>query len=153
MRRNKPTLLFVSRYNEFRGPQSTAVPNSLIQVQDSARLFGKSGVTRKDPAAMTPRLQSVSTQPPPQCCTANFGGDALSDHLAPDIRHRKSRERQAQTVRKFTGQSLYLDYDAGGKSGPTARRAVVLQGLAAFPGETVSSICLRFAEGYRGVRQ
>ena len=68
-----------------------------------------------DPTGMTPWLQCVSTQPPPQCCATHFGRDALRDHLAPDISHRKARQRQAQTVRKFTGQRLYLNYDVGGE--------------------------------------
>jgi hypothetical protein len=143
----------VGRYDEFRESQFPAVPNSLIQVQHSACFFSKLRVTRKDPTAMPPWLECVSTQPPPQCCATDFGSDALRDHLAPNISRRKSRQRQAQTVWKFTSQSFYLDYDAGGKSGPTARRAVVLQGLVASPGKTVSSIYSQFAEGYRDVRQ
>ena len=147
------TGFLVGGNDEFSRSQFLAVPNPLIQVQDSPCLFGELRVTRENPTAVTPWLQCVSTQPAPQCCATHFGNDSLCNHFSPDVGHRESRQRQTQAVRKFTCQSLHLDHDAGGKSGLNARRAAVPQGPPASRGRIAFAICSRSAEEYRGVMQ
>ena len=144
---------FVCGNDEFSQSQFLALPNPSIEIQDPPGLFGKLRVARENPTAVTPWPQCIGTQPAPQCCATHIGNDTLGNHFSPNVSDRESRQRQTETIRKFTGQGLYLDYDAGGESGPTARRAAVPQDLAASPGRIAFATCLRFVEEYRGVMQ
>jgi hypothetical protein len=46
--------------------------------------------------------------------------DALGGHLLPNIGEGHSGERQPKTMRKLTGEGLYLHDNAGGKERGTA---------------------------------
>ena len=56
---------FVSTDNELIFFERFAVPNPLIEVQNSSGLGDKIWVSRENPAAMLPRLDCVLMQPPP----------------------------------------------------------------------------------------
>ena len=144
---------FVCGNDEFSQSQFSALPNPTIEIQNPPGLFGELRVARENPTAVTPWSQCIGTQPAPQGCATHIGNDDLGNHFSPNVSDRESRQRQTQTVWKFTRQGLYLDYDAGGKSGPIARRGAVPQGLAASPGRIAFATCLRFVEEYRGVMQ
>jgi hypothetical protein len=58
-----------------------------------------------------------------------------------DFRDGEPCKRQTQAVGEFTGQSLDLDDDIGGKSGPAARRGVVPRDRAAAPGRNACATC------------
>src|SRR5207247_3651234 len=60
------TRFLVGRDDEFIGAQRNTLPSLGIQVQDTAGSLRKLRVTRKDPAAMSPGLQRIRTQPPPE---------------------------------------------------------------------------------------
>jgi len=62
-------------------------------------------------------------------------------HLLLDIGEGESRERGSQTMRKLTGEGLYLHDDAGGKRGRDARPEVAPPGRADAPRRIVCAIC------------
>jgi hypothetical protein len=62
-----------------------------------------------------PRTKGIGIQPTPQGSAVDLSHQALRHHLRLDIGDGESRERESQTMRKFTGEGLYLNDDAGGK--------------------------------------
>ena len=71
---------------------------------------------------MLPWAKSVGAEPTPQSCAADFRHEALRNHLLPDLLDGEAGQRQSEAVGEFAGQRLNLDDEAGGKSGPYARR-------------------------------
>jgi hypothetical protein len=110
------------------GAQGSAVPVPLIQVQNPTGLGGEVGITREDPAAMTPWAKSIAAQPPPQSRSADLRDQSFGDHLTLDFSEGESRKRQPEPMRELTDQGLYVDDDAGGKSGLEPRLVVALRG-------------------------
>ena len=98
-------------------------------------------VAWEDPTAMSPRAERIGTEPAPQGRSANLSYQPLCDHLAPNLAKRESRERQLQAMWKFSGQSLNLDDDAGGKRGRDARPEVATPGQEAARGRIACATC------------
>ena len=88
------------------------------------------GIARKDPAAMTPGLQRIGTQPAPERDAADLRHDPPAEDFAPQFRNRETCQRDVQSTRQFTGEPLNVDDDAGGKSGLPARLEAPPQGQA-----------------------
>ena len=113
--------LLVSRQNEFVRAERPAAPETLVKVENRSSLLNKLGITGEDPTAMAPGTYRIAAQPSPESTAADLGDDTLSKYFGSDVGDRKTRQRQAKPRWQFTGESLYLDDYAGGKSGQAAR--------------------------------
>jgi len=71
MTRLNPSLL-VGREHKIFGTQRLSLPEALVEIEDRSGLFHKQWITRKDPASMPPRTDSVLTEPAPN------GGSEIS---------------------------------------------------------------------------
>ena len=69
--RLNPSLL-VGGEHKILGTKRLSLPETLVEIEDRTGLFYKQGVTRKDPASMPPRTDSVLTEPAPN------GGSEIS---------------------------------------------------------------------------
>src|ERR1700730_9358212 len=70
------------------------------------------------------QTKGIGIQPSPPGSAADLSPQALRHHHLLDIGDGESRERESQTMRKFTGEGLYLNDDAGGKRVRDARHEV-----------------------------
>ena len=82
--------LLVGRDHEVISAQWRALPNAFIEIEDGTGIGRKVGVTRKDPAPMLPRAESVGAEPTPQRSAADFRDEALSNHVLPDLFDREA---------------------------------------------------------------
>src|SRR5712692_5244284 len=121
----------------FRG----CLPNAIIQIEDAPSLGREIWVAWEDPTAMSPRAERIGAEPAPQGCTANLSYQPLGDHFAPNLGKRKSRQRQLQAMREFTGEGLNLDDDAGGKRGRDARPEVATPSQEVARGRIACATC------------
>jgi hypothetical protein len=96
---------------------------------------------------MLPRSKGIGIQPAPDGSAADLSHQALGHNLLLDIGDGESRERESQTMRKLTGEGLYLNDDAGGKKGRAARPEVAPRGQAGAPRQIVCATCSRSAGG------
>jgi hypothetical protein len=90
---------------------------------------------------MSPRAERIGAEPAPQGGPANFRYQPLGDHFAPNLGKRKSRQRQLQAMRQFTGECLNLDDDAGGKSRRVGRPEAAPRGREAARGQIACATC------------
>ena len=79
---------------------------------------------------MLPRSHSITAEPAPQSGAADLCDQALRNHMLPDLLDREPGQRKPEAVRKFAGQCLNLNDEAGGKSGLYARLEAAPQGRA-----------------------
>jgi hypothetical protein len=76
-----------------------------------------------------PRTKGIRIRPAPQGSATDLSHQALRHHFLLDIGDGESRERESQTMRKFTSEGFYLNDDAGGeKSGQPAPRLFLKTG-------------------------
>jgi len=122
--------LFIGRYHKLVSTQWNAFPNTKVQVENRASLGGKIGVSRKYPASMLPRAKSVAAEPAPQGRSTDLCHETLSHHVLADFLNGKAGQGKSEAVWEFTGKSLNLDDETGGKSGPYARRGAAPRGQA-----------------------
>ena len=108
--------------------QRSALPNALVQIEEGAGLGSKVGITREDPTPMLPRAERITAEPSPQSGATNLGNETLRNHVLADLRDREPGQGKAEAMRKLTSESLNLNDEAGGKSGPGARPEVAPQG-------------------------
>jgi hypothetical protein len=94
---------------------------------------------------MLPRPKGVCIQPAPQGSAADLSHQALRHYLLLDIGDGESRERESQTMRKLTGEGLYLNDDAGRKRGRDGRTEVAPPGRADASRQIVCATCSRSA--------
>lgn len=66
----------IRRDHELIVVQPSALPASLIKVQDAASFHGKVRVAREDPSSMLPRTNGVLVQPSPNRATADLSDEA-----------------------------------------------------------------------------
>lgn len=117
LRRRACTLVFSSAEKDKVGrEQSGSLPQAVIEVQDASRFDCEIWVAGKDPTAMLPRPKGIGIQPGPQGSAADLSHQALRHYLLLDIGDGESREWESQTMRKLTGEGLYLNDDAGGEN-------------------------------------
>jgi hypothetical protein len=133
--------LFVGGKDKVGREERASLPAAFIEVQDASRLGCEIWVAGEDPTAVLPRTKGIGIQPPPQGSAADLSHQALRHHLLPDIGDGESRERESQTMRKLTGEGLYLNHDAGGKTGRDARPEVARPGRADAPKQIVCATC------------
>ncbi len=141
----------IGREDEVTAAKRQAFPAPLVEVEHSARLGAELGIAGKDPASVPPWTERVAAEPAPKRRAADLGNDSLGDDLALNLAERETRQRKAESMRKLAGERLNFDDDAGGKSAPARRLAVVPRD----PGNPVRrSACATYSRSvaaYRGV--
>ena len=133
--------LFVGRHHPVVRAQWSTFPGAMVQIKNRTGLGVKIGITRKDPASMLPRAKSVATEPAPQCRSTDLCDETLSNHVLADFLKGKAGQGKSEAVREFTGKSLNLDDETGGKSGPYARREAAPRDQACEREKIVSATC------------
>lgn len=113
--------------------QRLAFPNAFVEIEDASGLFGKGGITGKNPASETPGTERVAAQPTPQRGATDFRHEAFGQHFAVNLGQREARQRETSARGKLAGQGFNLDDHAGGKSGRAARPEVPPQGPSSAP--------------------
>jgi len=141
LRRGLNAAFFVRGDDEFTGREWASLPDTIIEIEDAPGLGREVGIAWEDPTAISLRTESIGAKPAPQSRPADLRYQALSDHFAPNLRKRKSRQWQLQAMGKFTSKSLNLDDDAGGKTGRVARREAAPRGRDAARGQSACAIC------------
>ena len=120
--------LFVSREDIFVALEGLAIPAARIQIQYSASLDGKGGITWKDPATVTPGTNGVLMEPAPDGAARDAGNQTGITNLAGYVRSVPVGDRDAMSGRQFASQSLNLNHqfwgekpggDPGGSALPT----------------------------------
>jgi hypothetical protein len=61
------------------------IPNTMVEIQDFGCLFGKVGISGKNPTPITPGLDGVSTQPAPDCGSTYRSGNTTLNSFSSDI--------------------------------------------------------------------
>jgi hypothetical protein len=135
------TAFFVRRDDELTRIWRASLANAIIQVEDAPGLGREIRVAWEDPTAMPPGAERIGAEPAPQGGTANLRYQPLGDHFTPNPGKRKSRQRQLQVMWEFTGESLNLDDDAGGKSGRVGRPEVAPRGRETARGQIAYATC------------
>ena len=133
--------LFVCGNAVVIGAQWRALPNAFVKIKDGSGLVGKVRIARKDPASMLPRSQRITAEPAPQSGAADLCDQALRNHMLPNFLDREPGQGKAERVRKFAGQSLNLNDEAGGKSGLYARPEAEPPGQAVETRQIACAIC------------
>ena len=90
---------------------------------------------------MLPGAKSIAAEPAPQGGAADLGDQTLRNHMLTDLLDRETGQRESEAVRKFAGQRLNLNDEAGGKSGPYARLEAAPQDRGGGPERTASATC------------
>ena len=120
--------LFVSGDDKFVTAERLAIPAARIQIQYSPGLGGKGRVTRKDPAAVTPRTNRVLMEPPPDGAARDTGNQTGMANLSGDVGGVPTGNGDAMSGGQFASQGLNLNYqfwgekpggDRGGSALPT----------------------------------
>jgi hypothetical protein len=99
------TGLLVRRDHEVIGAQWSALPNALVKVQDGTGVGRKVGITREDPASMSPRAESVGAQPTPQGGAADFR-ETLRNHVLPDLLEGEGVTKEVRGGGEFAGAPI-----------------------------------------------
>jgi hypothetical protein len=84
--------LLIRGYDEFIILQRLIFPATGIQVQQPARLFGKLGITRENPAAVIPGTDGILVQPPPDRTAADGRNQASLTDLTGEIAGAPARQ-------------------------------------------------------------
>ena len=98
--------LFVRTENELIGPEFTAFPEALVEIQKSAGFLFEVWVARKDPAAVLPRTDGVLVKPAPYCGVAERSRQTRVPHMRSEFGYTPTRKRQACDRGKLTGNGL-----------------------------------------------
>ena len=132
---------FIGRNDVVIGAERSALPNAFVQIEDWAGFVSKVGIARKDPASMLPGAKGIAAEPAPQSGAADLCDQALRNHMLPNFLDREPRQGKAEGMRKFAGQCLNLNDEAGGKSGLYARLEAAPQGPAVEQERIVYATC------------
>ena len=135
------TGLFVCADDVIIGTQWSALPDTLVKIEDGSGFCGKVRITGKDPASMFPGTKGIAAEPAPQSSTADLSDQALGNNVLADFLHREPRQGEAEGVRKLAGKCLNLNDETGGKSGPYARLEAAPQGHAIGQRRIAYAIC------------
>jgi hypothetical protein len=133
--------LFIGGEHVIPGSQGLSLPEALLEIEDRASFFHEQRIARKNPGSIAPRTDGIFAEPTPNRGPADFRHPSLLEDFLPDVGEGEARQRQPQSMRQFTSESLYLNDDGGGKSGPCARREVHPRGRADGPGKISCAIC------------
>ena len=135
------TRLFVRGDDVIIRAKFGAVPDAFIEIEDRPGFVGEVRIAGEDPASMLPGAKSIAAEPAPQGGAADLGDQALRNHALTDLLDRETGQGKSKAVRKFAGQCLNLNDEAGGKSGPYARLEAAPQDPGGGPERTASATC------------
>ena len=135
------TGLFVCADDVIIGTQWSALPDTLVKIEDGSGFCGKVRIARKDPASMFPGAKGIAAEPAPQSSTADLSDQALGNNVLADFLYREPRQGEAEGARKLAGECLNLNDETGGKSGPYARLEAAPQGHAIGQRRIAYAIC------------
>jgi len=109
--------LFIRTENELIGPEFTALPEALIEIQEPASLLFEVRVSGKDPTTVLPRTDGVLVEPAPYSSVAEGGCQASVPHMRSEFRHTPTGKGWPGDPGKLTGDSFNLhDQFWGGKT-------------------------------------
>ena len=91
--------LFISRQHVVGRSQGRAVPRAGVEIEDTSRLLSKLRVARENPAPMTPGLDGILTQPPPQRRSPDLSHQTAFGDVAANLGPRKAGEGLAEALR------------------------------------------------------
>jgi hypothetical protein len=97
---------FVRTENELMGPEFTALPMVLVEIQKSAGFLFEVWVARKDPAAVLPRTDGVLVKPAPYCGVAEGCGQTSVPHMRSEFGYPPTRKGRASDRGKLTGNGF-----------------------------------------------
>ncbi len=131
--------LFIRTENELIGPEFTALPEALIEIQEPASLLFEVRVSGKDPTTVLPRTDGVLVEPAPYSSVAEGGCQASVPHMRSEFRHTPTGKGCPGDPGKLTGDSFNLhDQFWGGKPGG-------VPGVGGLPGPPSASQRIAFA--------
>jgi hypothetical protein len=108
---------FIRTKHEVVFVQRLAIPGSVIQIQDTPCALFERGIAGPDPTAITPRTDSICTEPTPHRCSADGSNHTTFYRLAGNLITTQAGERQPEVLGQLTGQRLDFDHDLrGGKT-------------------------------------
>src|SRR5712692_762757 len=117
------------------------VPEARVQVEDPSSLLLESRIAREQPAAVVPGPNGVLAQPSPEGRFADRRHKPAFDHLPPYLGDAQPRERKAKLAGQLASEGLNGGDDAGGKSGPGARRGGAPRGRRLPPRRSACATC------------
>lgn len=109
------TSFFIGTDDIFFRAKGLAIPNTVIQVQNTPCLVLKIGVTGKNPAPILPGLNSIFVEPTPYCGTADRCGNPALRSQPRYFACGKPRQGFVEFRWQLTGQRLNLYCDLRGK--------------------------------------
>lgn len=101
--------LFIGAQNKLLLAKRLSIPNAMIQVQDTAGLGCKQRVSRKNPAAVSPRTDSVLVEPAPDGALADGGYQPAALGITAQIRYAPPRQGLLIGAGQFTSQRFDLN--------------------------------------------
>jgi hypothetical protein len=123
--------LFIRTENELIGPEFTALPEALIEIQEPARLLCEVRVSGKDPTTVLPRTDGVLVEPAPYRGVAEGGCQDSVPHMRSEFRH-------TPTGKGCPGDSFNLHNQFWGGPGG-------VPGVGGLPGQPSASQRIAFA--------
>lgn len=117
-----------------------AVPDPLVEVENSAGLGRELRVSREDPRPVAPRLDRVLGQPPTHGGRRHGRDAALLDGLASQLRRVPPAQRHLPLLRRLTRHRLDLGHDlvTEGRRSPAA--LAISQPGQSLPAETLTPL-------------
>jgi len=109
------TGLFIGTQNKVFVGKRLPVPEAMIQVQDTASLGRNQRVSRKNPAAVSPRTDSVLVQPAPDGALADGGHQSATLGITAQIRYAPTGQGLLMNAGKFTGQCFDANHQLWGE--------------------------------------
>lgn len=133
--------LFVRTENELIGPEFTALPEALVEIQEPTRLRLEVWVSRKDPAAVLPRTDGVLVEPAPDGGVAEGCRQTRVPHMRSEFGYTPTGKGRASDGGKLTGDGLNVhDQFWGEKPGG-------VPGVGGLPDPPSASQRIAFATG------
>lgn len=119
--------LLVSGENKFIGFKGSALPNSLIEIEDATGFVGKLRIAGKNPTTMFPGLNGIFMEPAPNGAAANRSHQAGLLSIVGQIGSTPPRQGGALDSGQLTGDRFNLYHQIWGEKTGDARAAVVLR--------------------------
>ena len=134
------TGLFVCADDVIIGTQWSALPDTLVKIEDGSGFCGKVRIARKDPASMFPGAKGIAAEPAPQSSAADLGDQALRNNVPADFLDREPGQWEPEAVRKLAGECLNLNDEIGGKTGLTPASRLRLKARQSGKGESLTPL-------------